>query len=975
MTHMLSDLTEDQRSAVVHERGPLLVLAGAGTGKTGVLSRRLAWLVKEKGVSPSEITALTYTRAAAEELRGRAEVMIGDVHETLRVGTFHSFAGELLRSLGEEDAVEQVAEEERRIMMLDNLAELHLISHDLRGTAMHRVVADFIRLIDRCRDELIDAESYLSWAQVAEEGARNRRERVAALKQVEFAKAFVAHDAWLEERGQADFGKAIEMALERLRTDEQARSRATERARHIVVDEFQDVNFALSQVLHLLGAAAESFVAVGDDDQAIYRFRGASTQNLKHFRENFPDHAEIRLLENFRSHQAILDASAAIVERIDDRVEKRLVASSGEFGPAPRFWVSPSPVAQADAVVSEIRRLESDESVELHEQAIIMRAVRSESGVILSALDAAGIPYQVRGGTGLFERREAREALAWLRLLADPNDAQAHLRVATDPDLDLPYSEVADLIASRSGPYTGALVALARDKDRPDAADLIEDLLAVVANEPPRSALVSVLDTTGLRPRAAALGGAEGSARLQGLAQLERLALERIERDPELDFRGLVEVLDGLAAQGVRWTGGLDRRDGVQVTTIHSAKGLEYEAVFFVGLSQRNLPGSERNRLEIPDALLQEVVPAGDTAHEAEMRRLAYVAMTRAKKHLYLVRPSENDRGWSERPSVFYREARAVMGADEESVGRIPAPPLKELEEAKRAFERACQKAVAARGEPRGAARDQALAAAQHLVDLRIGVSEIPPAPEPRTALEPPPSIAVTPTALTDYIGCPRRYRYGRVDRVPVPDDAQSRVGTAIHDALEEHYGTDGGGDGDRLLERIEVHLGDAGVLSTAAGQHALDRARHVIKPYHEAYGEPADIIDTELALTMPLGKHRLRMRVDRVDSLGDRAVRIVDYKTAKRPEGRLFPDQTLPLTLYAVAMGRQRGGEVQAAFHYVLDRDPVRSIIVDGPEVDDQLQNAEGAADGIAAGSFDPKPGWQCNHCDFQLICPAAER
>ena len=279
------------------------------------------------------------------------------------------------------------------------------------------------------------------------------------------------------------------------------------------------------------------------------------------------------------------------------------------------------------------------------------------------------------------------------------------------------------------------------------------------------------------------------------------------------------------------------------------------------------------------------------------------------------------------------------------------------------------------RDRPQGELRDQALEAARRLVDLRIGVADTRSAVASRTAPAPPPPIAVTPTALTDYIGCPRRYQYGRVDRIPAPDDAQSRVGTAIHDALEEHYGPNGGGDGQQLLERIEQHLAEAGVAGTAAGQHALDRARHVIPAYHEAYGEPAEVIDTELALTMPLGKHQLRMRVDRVDAIGEQAVRIVDYKTAKRPEGRLFPDQTLPLTLYAVAMGRQRGGEVHAAFHYVLDRDPVRNIIVDGPEVDDQLQNAQAAADGIAAGNFDPKPGWQCSHCDFQLICPAAER
>jgi DNA helicase-2/ATP-dependent DNA helicase PcrA len=972
---VLDDLTDDQRRAVVHERGPLLVLAGAGSGKTGVLSRRLAWLVGERGIPPNGITALTYTRAAAEELRRRAEEMIGDVHETLRVGTFHSFAGELLRGLGEDEEVEQVGEEERRMMLTELLPGLGLISHDLRGTGEARVVTDFIRLIDRCRDELIDAESYLRWAEAARDGARSREERLAALRQVEFARAFVAHDERLRDNGQADFGMTIHRALDRLRGDERARAKAAERARHIVVDEFQDVNFALSEVLHLLGGSAESFVAVGDDDQAIYRFRGASTQNLTHFREHFPDHEQVTLRRNFRSHQAILDAAGAIVADIGDRVDKELEAAPGASGPTPRFWVAPGPEAQAHAVVSEIARLE-EEGVPLHEQAIVMRAVRTESRSVTEALDAAGIPYQVRGGTGLFERREARQALAWLRMLADPRDAQAHLRVASDPDLGLPYAAAVDVVASREGPYTGALVELARSAGREDAADLIEELGALVVNESPRAAVRGVLERTGLRPRAAALGGAEGSARLQGLAQVERLALEVLERDSGLEFGALVARLSGLADQGVRLAGGSDQRAGVQVTTIHSAKGLEYDAVFFIGLTRRNLPGSERNRLEIPDQLLQEVVPSGEAAHDAEMRRLAYVAMTRARTHLYLVRPSENSRGWTEQPSPFFRQARLALDAPEESVGAIPPPPLEEIEAAKGDFERACQVAVVARGEARDAARRGAEEAARRLIDLRMGQGEAPAAPAPAVhEAPPPPSIAVTPTALTDYIGCPLRYRFGRVDRIPAPDDAQRRGGTAGHDALEEHYAPDGGGDGQRLLERIESHLERAGVASTAAGQHALDRARHVIPPYHEAHGEPAEVVDTELELTMPLGSHHLRMRVDRVDAVGERAVRVVDYKTASRPKGRIRPDDALPLTLYAVAVGRRRGGEVQAAFHYVLDRDPVATVVVDGPEVDDQLQSARTAADGIAAGEFDAKPGWHCQTCDFQLICPAVER
>lgn len=184
------------------------------------------------------------------------------MHETIKVGTFHAFAGDLLRRLGEQSGVEQVGDEERTMMLLDHLPELRLVSHDLRGSGATKVVGDFIRLINRCRDELVDAESYLRWARAAVDDARSRGERLAALKQVEFATAFLAHDELLAQRGEADFGNAIHQALDLLRGDREAQERVAAWNRHILVDEFQDVNFALSQVLHLLGKNAESFVVV-----------------------------------------------------------------------------------------------------------------------------------------------------------------------------------------------------------------------------------------------------------------------------------------------------------------------------------------------------------------------------------------------------------------------------------------------------------------------------------------------------------------------------------------------------------------------------------------------------------------------------------------------------------------------------------------------------------------------------------------
>ena len=458
-------------------------------------------------------------------------------------------------------------------------------------------------------------------------------------RDLEFALAYEAHDRWLAEAGLEDFGESIVRALTLLRLHPDRLAAAREGARHILVDEFQDTNHAQSELLHLLAAGGESLVVVGDDDQGIYRFRGASAKNLADFRERYPGAPEVRLELNHRSTQRILDAAAAVVAPIPDRAQKRLVALPEATGPEPAFWVAPDEEGQARAVAAEIRRLAAA-GVPPHEQAVLMRAVRLEAQPVLAALEAGGIPYQVHGGLGLFERREVRAALAWLRALTDPADAQAHLRVAADPALGLPWAEAAQAVAEAAAarrPVTGALLGAAEAAGAPRLAALVEALGPAAASLAPADAVREVLDRTGLRRGAIALGGAEGAARLAALAAFERLAAELARREPALDTAGLAARLAALAELGFRGDpGGPAERMGVQVMTVHQAKGLEFDAVYVIGLVRSGWPGADRPGPEIPDALLPEALPRGRGQHEAEARRLAYVAMTRARRHLVL---------------------------------------------------------------------------------------------------------------------------------------------------------------------------------------------------------------------------------------------------------------------------------------------------------------------------------------------------
>ena len=952
------DLTPEQRAAVTHPGGPAIVLAGAGAGKTRVLCRRLAWLV-EGGADPSEVLALTFTREAAVELRDRAEELLGSSHETLRVTTFHSYAQELTRIHGVERGllppVSVARQEDRMLMLLDRLDELDLRIHDLRGDVA-RLVEDLVKRIDACRDQLVPAEAYRGWAEAAVANAASGGAAHKARRELEFARVYEAHDRWLAEAGLEDFGLSIVRALELLRAHPDRREAAQAGARHVLVDEFQDTNHAQAELLYAVAADSRSLMVVGDDDQGIYRFRGASAKNIVDFRRRFPEAAELRLEVNHRSTQHVLDAA-------------------------------PDPDGQAREVVERIVAL-AGEGVPLEEQAVLMRAVRLEARPVVEALERAGVPHQVRGGIGLFERREVRAAVAWLRAACDPAAVQEHLRVGADARHGIPWAPLADAITSAAaaeGAVAGALDRVARAHGAEALAAALDEVGRAASELGPADALRVAIDGSGLRTAAIAAGGAEGSARLAGLAALERLGREIAEREPGLDAPGLAARLQGLAEIGFRGEGVAPReRIGVQVMTVHQAKGLEFDAVFVIGLVRSTFPGSDRLGVDIPDALLAEVLPRGRDAHVAEARRLAYVAMTRARRHLVITTVDVGAGGIAQHASPFFEEARAAAGAEVEDVGEPPDRALLAAVGARRdAFEQASMRAaraIADAAPDAPALEERAAEAAAALVAARAAVlAPPPPAPPvpdpPRPARE---GLTLSPSAVELYRGCPLRYRFAMVDRVPSPPSVARAIGVAAHSALEAHYRPGGnGGDGDALVRRFAVALKREGVAETAEGRQAMARAREALPAYHERLVRTGTRpVAVERDFTLTVGPHRVHGRVDRIDAHPAGGHQLVDYKTGKPPAGSGGGGgDDLVLRLYM--LGAREAWRIEprgATLVHILDGD-TRGV---HPEARDDamvVEEVREAADGIAAGRFEPRPSWACRTCDFALICPAQDR
>ena len=679
---LLSGLNEAQRAAVTHSGGPLLVLAGAGSGKTRVITRRIAWLASQ-GITPESVLALTYSAKAAEEMRGRAEELLETPYEELVCTTFHSFCVRLLQEealeAGYDPFFHPATPADRLALLMERLDELDVRAHDMRGNPAP-FLGKVIKRIDRLKDEMVTSGEYLAWA-LSQADSEDEVEREAAPREEEFARIYAAHDALLDETGAMDFGEMIVRAIRLLEASPAARQRVAERFRAVLVDEYQDTNFAQQHLLKLLVADHRNVVVVGDDDQSIYRFRGASRKNILEFQQAFPDAETLRLETNYRSHQGILDAAHAVVEPNEHRLEKRLRSSRSRtaMGLDPvSFWRCENERAQAQGVARELERLIAD-GIDPADTAVLVRSVRNEGQLMATALEERGIPFRLVGGAGFFERAEVRDLLAWLRLLSDPWDGRAVVRALMRPPIELGPVDLArcTTIARRrkSDMITALRAALGSPDVPPEARERIDTFLRLHRSAArafdemrPDRFVLRLIERIGLRKQHLFNARSESLERLVNIAKFADLAAAWARPRPHRSSRDFAEYLTAVAAADLREEEAVvhGHPSAVQVMTMHGAKGLEFDCVYVLGVQQNRMPGRRRSGELVPDALLKEELP-GTTAeaHVAEMRRLLYVAMTRARRRLVLAWPQVTGAGdqTQQKPSQFYEEARAAVSA------------------------------------------------------------------------------------------------------------------------------------------------------------------------------------------------------------------------------------------------------------------------------------------------------------------------
>lgn len=874
-------LGREQTAAAALGTAPVRVVAGAGTGKTAVIAERYRRLVAA-GASPESILVMTFTERAAAEMRQRIEGLIGATAPA--VGTFHSIALGWLRADGRPAGVPSgfriLAGAERWILARELMWKLGdpLLAGEERPDDL---VAPALRMLERLKQELVPLSGVEAWARTTEDAERAGLMRACL-------RLFRAYEKECRAQRLLDFDDLLLFAVSMLDQDDSLRRAYAARFPFVLVDEYQDLNLAQERLVELVARGGEPFV-VGDDDQSIYRFRGASRASLERFTRAFPTARTVTLGRNRRSSRRIVAAAAALIGHSPDRLAKRL--TSEHAGPAVEVWSCADGMTEADSIAIEAARL-VERGTSPSSVAVLCRT-NALARPIAHALAVHGLPHVVIGGHGFHDRPEIKDVIAMLRVLDDATDQVARERVEqrAAASLLLPH---------------------------------LDELRAAAASLDVRDLLFELMDRT--RFVDASIAGLERSEAGRIATNVSRFAeevAEFCERSRDHSLRNYLRHLDLVLASGEDEEPGVEDLDveAIRVMTIHQAKGLEFDAVFVPALVEGRLPQAGRSpRFDLPASVLEPLVRGREDVI-AEERRLLYVAMTRARRLLYLTHAAryEGSRTW--RASRFLAEIRA--------------------------------------GAPRAVRTKQ------------VPAHDLPAAPI--VIKEHDGRLQLSYSAIAAYRDCPRQYWYRHVHHLPAPQSAEAVQGVILHEVLRR--AADSRRAGKRLTAALLRSLHeDVWATTPFPDARRAPTFKRVgatqLEAFRKAGGLDSVPAFVEQPFTVGVDGWSLRGVIDRIDKVQD-AWTIIDYKSG-RPVKRRIRD--LQLALYALGATEVLALDpVRLQVVYLASGEVVPVGKVDELVAEAKVEANE-VAEGIRSGSFDARPERRrCRLCAYRLACADA--
>jgi ATP-dependent DNA helicase UvrD/PcrA len=960
-----------QHEAIEHVHGPMLVIAGAGTGKTSVLTHRIERLVREGHAQPHEILALTYTVNAAKEMRDRVGKLIGS--REVNAATFHDYCLDMLKRVHKDFGV--LDDKDLWIYLRRRIRELRL-EYYIRAANVPQFLNDLLEFVSRCHDELVTPEKYAEYVQRLE-----RKEvpipRVVKSKVVlddqevlgrcrEIARVFTAMERWLKDENLGTFSHMITRAHALLHGDESALAEARSRARFILADEFQDANFAQIQILARLAGPGGNIFAVGDPDQAIYRFRGASSAAFELFGRHFPNAKRVVLEKNRRSTTPILRSAFALIDKnppvfakhADGKVayrraplqsareEEAIRAGTQLPSPLVAVVVLTSKDAEGPDLVAVLRDAQKKSKCKWSDFGILYRSHYQRDDVV-QQLAEAGIPFVIES-MDISDTPEARDLFACLNAVVSAGDDVSLFRVAALPCFHVDPEQLRNVMRSiardnREGQVVPLSAALGRVSGGAEVLAAVQHTREEIRRRAAkaRAALDIIVKQFALDASSPILQAA--------LKFVESWETKKVNKTTELeelvDYLGLFREAGGVIPMEAR-----ESENAVRLMTAHGVKGLEFPHVFILRANPPAFPASYKETLVAFPCELRDqdsITEADDkTLHDQEERRLFYVAMTRARDSLHIY---------------------AKQGSGK--INKNPAGYMRDLIEDKTLTR--WLTAIPARG-------------TQQTLDIFGAASVVYPAESQTNVWFELPVLPglhsrLSASAVDTYERCGLQFKLDRDWRLSDKPAAAMQYGASIHRVLKTYFDSVNLGrpkTDDELIDLFRLDLADTKIQE--AYQHELyekqgvEQLRDFLAKVR-ALPSP-EVLHTEQSFEIRVGETAVVGRIDRIDRRADGSVAIVDYKTGKARDQE-DADESLQLSLYAIAAREKWGFTVGALIFYNLEENvPVITTRTEAQLIAARSR-VEAAAQGIADGLFKAKPGMHCNFCAYRSLCPEKEK
>jgi DNA helicase-2/ATP-dependent DNA helicase PcrA len=968
---LLSNANPAQIEAITHENGPLLIVAGAGTGKTSVLTKRLAYLVETGKAKTDEILAVTFTDKAAGEMEERIDKLLPYGYVDLWVMTFHALGERILRAnglaIGLPDSFKVLSLTDQWLLVRSNLDRFKLDYYRPLGNPT-RFIHALLRHFSRAKDEMVGPAEYLSYAQNVQLDKDKPGDADEATRLKEVAEAYHVYTQLLRDNEALDFGDLINETVRLLKTRPAILEKYRAQFKYLIVDEFQDTNIAQFELLRLLAGEKANITVVGDDDQSVYKFRGASVSNILQFKQYYPAAKQVILTENYRSPQNILDAAYKFIQannpnrleaQLGEGLSKKLRSNVGRPGMVEHLH-APTVTDEARLVARKIEEILAADPQTNYSQFAILSRTNDGVNPFIAALAAAGIPYIFYASAGLYQKPVVLDIVNYLKLLDNYHESPALYRMLAGPVVDLSHDDIVKLTHAAGknawSLYEAALKAPLLGLSADGLAKVAKFLgfirkhTQLARQGDARSVIFAFLEDTGYLKRLVGEDSQLNHDTLSYINQFWRVVEEFTAAEAEPTSRLFLERIRLQTEAGEEGRLAFDPDigpDAVRVMTVHAGKGLEFDHVFMVSLIDRRFPSSEHSEaIELPAALVKEILPQGDH-HLEEERRLFYVGMTRAKKGLYLTSADDYGGARKRKLSRFLNELGygSAGSASEEKTGALPV----------------------AMPEPASAAP----------AALRV-------------------SDSFSFTQLKAFENCPLQFKFAHILRIPVKGRGSFSFGKTMHAALQKLFQTVAERQAASQATLFEKAPAEGKTVGELVNENELDdlyeaswvdewfesagnkdeyraKGKRILHAYYALMkGEHIRPLYLEKKFNLKIGDATFRGAIDRVDELPGGVVRIVDYKTgAVKNEDEIKFEDKQQLLIYQIACLEVLGKKPQALAYVFLEDGSSVEFVGTDKDLEKTRAYVERSIAAIRASDFAADPSeFKCKHCDFKEIC-----